>query len=186
MISTLLFVCFVAVMFCTMSFLGNVHPLHPTESYLLVGVSVMVVEAMLALVLARGFVKILVAGKGGSDRLRRICAPVLLLIPTATVPTVAILYINQMLDRGPSIEQTLPVTRTYTEVSRGNIHYYAVVPPPRWISSSGTEDDIRLPWGMWRRLVPGQSMLTFTVHPGRFGLLWYDVASATNHTKPPI
>ena len=178
----------VVVLFGSVSLLGSLRPLYPSESYFLVGGSVMVVEVMLALVFARGIVKIDPASASGSDCLRSILAALIIFIPAAMVPTSAILYINQAFDRGPSVEQNLPVTRTYTEYSgRGSKTFFAVVPPPpRWIFSTGTEDDIRLSWNIWRKLVPGRSMLTLTIHPGRFGLLWYDVASTTNRTEPPV
>ena len=100
------------------------------------------------------------------------------LVAAAMVPTVTILFANQALDRAPGVVRTLPVSRTYSSIHRGSTTYYAVVPAPpprRWLFASfDAQDDIRLPRDVWRRLVPGQSTLTLTIHPGRFGLPWYD------------
>ena len=178
MISTIRFFVMAVVLLGNVVLMGSLSPLHPTDSYVLTGVPVMVVELALTLCFARGFVVSVLSGAKGGGWFRRITTPLAVLVVAAMVPTVTILYANQALDRGPGVERTLPVTRTYSHSHRGSTTYYAVVPatpPQRLFASSDAQEDIRLPRDTSQRLVPGQSTLTLTIHPGRFGLPWFSV-----------
>ena len=173
------------VLLGTIFVLGGVHPLHPSDSFLLTGVPIMLVELALAFCFARGAIANVLAGAKGSSGIQRIhrlvLVPMIIIIAAAMAPTVAVLYANQALDHSAGVTQTLPVLRTYSQSSKGSTSYYAVVPatPPPALLFASSQDDIELPRATWQRLVPGKSTLTLVIHPGRFGLPWYAIAGTT-------
>jgi hypothetical protein len=121
--------------------------------------------------------KLLAPGVGGPiKRLDALCGLFLFCI---AAPGNYVLLLNQKLDHSPAVKQTLRVEDTWIRSGRhGNDAYMASVQPtvqsPIGRRSLYSSQPVRLGQAEWRNLVPGESMLTLRVHPGRFGFSWYE------------
>ena len=171
------------VLLGSMFFMGGLRPFDHAESYVLTGVPVMIVEITLALVVAPRWVTRVVVDGGNGSWTVRVVRMAMVSLAAVMPPTVMILFVNQALDGSPGVAQMLPVVCTYSSVHRGSTTYYAVVtavaPERRFFALSGNQKDIELPRASWQTLVPGRSTMTLKVHPGRFGLPWYDIVGTS-------
>lgn len=116
-------------------------------------------------------------GIGGP--IKRLDALYGLLLFCIAVPGNYVLLLNQALDHSVAVEQMLRVEDTWIRSGRhGNDAYMASVRPnvrsPLGRRSLYGSQPVRLAQTEWRYLVPGESMLSLRVHPGRFGFAWYE------------
>lgn len=165
-------------------FSNIVHPVHYWDAVTLVGIAVVPVEAALMFffaedhpLAARNLFKRAFAGNplGWLETLAIVG------MFGIGVPAGLFLFANERLDGAPPTTEVLPVQMAWTHTHRSSTSYYVGVAPaahpPSSLFSFYDLEPVRVSQHEYDETQPGRSTLTLRVHPGRFGLSWYEATA---------
>ena len=158
-----------------------VRPIHYWDAVTLVGIAVLPVEAALLFFFTQDHpraMRSLCERVFADNRLGWLKMAGMAVVFGIGLPAGLLLYANERLDDAPPTREVLPVESAWTTVHRSSTSYYVGVepsahPPSRFFSFY-TVEPVRVSRDAWERAEPGRSRLALRLHPGRFGLAWYD------------